>query len=184
MHLFRSAVLYAALALTANTALADTPALETLRTGDMMKLGFEAVPKAVPDIPFADAEGGLHHLSDYQGKYVVLNFWATWCTPCRSEMATLDKLQGEMGSDRFAVLPIATLRNTVAGVQKFFAEDGVKNLQVRIDPDAALARQMGVMGLPVTVILNPQGQEIARLIGQADWDSDSAKAIFTALLKG
>ena len=89
-----------------------------------------------------------------------------------------------MGSDRFAVLPIATLRNTVAGVQKFFAEDGVTNLQVRMDPDAALARQMGVMGLPVTVILNPQGQEIARLIGQADWDSDSAKAIFAALLKG
>ncbi len=114
----------------------------------------------------------------------MLNFWATWCAPCRSEMTTLDKLQASRGSDSFAVLPIATLRNSVPGVQKFFAEDGITALPVRLDPDAAFARQVGVMGLPVTLIVNPEGQEIARLIGGADWDSASAHAIFDALAAG
>jgi thiol-disulfide isomerase/thioredoxin len=184
MRLLRSAVFYAALALGANAAVAaDTASLQALRTGDMEKLNFADAPKALPDLPILDADGAAHHLSDYAGKYVVLNFWATWCAPCRKEMSTLDQLQAQMG-DRLAVVPVATMRNTVTGVQKFFAEDAVTHLPVRLDPDAALARSIGIMGLPVTLILNPQGQEVARLIGQADWNSDSAKAILTAMMAG
>ncbi|TMV39020.1 TlpA family protein disulfide reductase, partial [Thioclava sp. BHET1] len=97
MRLLYSLVLYAALALTANAALADTAQLEALRQGDMRKLNFLAAPKPLPDVDVQDAEGKPVPLSRYHGKFVVLNFWATWCAPCRVEMPTLAKLQAELG---------------------------------------------------------------------------------------
>ena len=182
MRLVRSAVLYAALAVGANAALAaDTAGLEALRAGDMKKLAFHIAPKAVPDIPIYDAEGGAHRLADYSGKYVLLNFWATWCAPCRKEMPSLDRLQTAMGGATFQVLPVATLRNTVPGVKRFFAQAGITALPIRLDPHAEFAHRMGVMGLPVTVLIDPEGREIARLVGDAEWDSDSARAIIAAL---
>ncbi len=180
----RSAVFYAALALSANAALADTAGLKALATGDMAKLVFAEAPMPLPDLPLTDASGAAHRLSQYRGKYVVLNFWATWCGPCRREMPTLDRLQAELGGAKLAVVPVATLRNTVAGVERFYKQVKVTDLPIRLDPESALARHLGLYGLPVTLILNPEGAEIARLTGEADWNSDSAKAILKALIAG
>ena len=83
-----------------------------------------------------------------------------------------------------AVVPVATGRNAVEGIRRFFDDAGVKTLPILRDPQSRLAHGMGVMGLPVTVILNPEGQEVARLIGDAEWDSDSAKAVLGALAAG
>lgn len=94
----------------------------------------------------------------------------------------LAALQEEFGGDRFAVVTIATGRNSPAGIKKFFDEIGVTDLPRHQDPRQALARDMGVLGLPVTVIIDPEGQEVGRLMGDADWGSDSAKAIIAALL--
>lgn len=94
----------------------------------------------------------------------------------------LSALQAEFGGDAFEVLTLATGRNSPGGITKFFAEAEITNLPQHTDPKQALAREMGVLGLPITVILNPEGQEIARLRGDADWISDSARAILTALL--
>ena len=182
MSLFRSAVLYTALALGANAAFADNAALEALRDGDMKKLNFHAEAKPVPGIELLDAEGGAQSLEQYRGKVVVLNFWATWCAPCRKEMPSLDRLQAELGGDDFAVVTVATGRNSVAAIRKFFEETGVASLTVLRDPQQALAREMAVLGLPITVILDREGNEIARLRGDAEWDSDSAKAIVQALV--
>ncbi len=113
---------------------------------------------------------------------MVLNFWATWCAPCRREMPSLERLQAAM--PELAVVPVATGRNAVEGIRRFFDEAGVKTLPILRDPQSVLAHGMGVMGLPVTVILNPEGQEVARLIGDAEWDSDSAKAVLGALVAG
>ena len=184
MRILRQIVLYTALALGANTATADVAALEALRDGDMKKLNFHAAPQAVSDAPFTTWEGGTGQLSDYAGKYVVLNFWATWCAPCRKEMPQLSALQTELGGDAFEVVTIATGRNPPQAMQRFFEEIGVDNLPLHMDPKQALAREMAVMGLPITVILNPEGQEIARMRGDADWSSDSAKAIVSALIAG
>jgi thiol-disulfide isomerase/thioredoxin len=177
------ALVYTALALGANTAMADTSTLEALRSGDMKKLTFHAEPKPASSSAFALADGaGEGRLSDYTGKYVLLNFWATWCAPCRKEMPMLAALQTEFGGDRFEVVTLATGRNSPTGIQKFFDEIGVSNLPRHQDPKQAVARDMAVLGLPITVILNPEGQEIARLRGDADWNSDSARAIIAALL--
>ena len=86
-----------------------------------------------------------------------------------------------MGSETFEVVTIATSRNAPAKMQDFFEEIGVDNLPLHRDPQSALARSMGVLGLPVTLILNPEGEEVARLTGEADWASDEARAMLTAL---
>jgi thiol-disulfide isomerase/thioredoxin len=180
----RSALLYTALVLGANAATADTAALEALRTGDMQKLVFHAEPVAAGTAVFTDADGAEHRLSDWKDKVVLLNFWATWCAPCRKEMPMLDALQTEFGGDDFEVVTLATGRNSVQGIRRFFEEVGVAHLPILLDPGQELAREMGVFGLPITVILDREGQEIARLRGEADWQSDSAKAIVAALVAG
>ena len=172
-------VLYTGLALGANPGLAD---VASLRDGDMKKLALHEVPVAIPEAVLLDAEDAEHALADYKGKWVVLNFWATWCAPCREEMPSLDRLQTAM--PEIAVVPVATGRNAVAGIKRFFEEAGVTSLPILRDPQSTLAREMSVLGLPVTVILNPDGQEVARLIGDAEWDSASAKAILAALASG
>jgi thiol-disulfide isomerase/thioredoxin len=184
MRLLRQIVLYTALALGANTATADVAALEALRTGDMKKLTFHSSPQPVSAKPFETWEGGQGYLADYAGKYVVLNFWATWCPPCLKEMPHLSALQSTMGSDSFAVVTLATGRNPPQAMQRFFDEIGVTNLPLHKDPRQEIARDMAVLGLPITVILNPEGQEIARMRGDADWSSDSARAIIAALVAG
>jgi len=182
MRLFHSLVLYTALALGANAAFADIASLNALRDGSMKKLNFHSAAKAVPDQTFVTIEGETVQLSDYHGQYVLLNFWATWCAPCRKEMPQLSALQGEFGGDVFQVVTIATGRNPPPAMKRFFGDIGVDNLPLHRDPKQKLARLMGVFGLPVVVIIDPQGQEIARLTGPAEWDSDSAKAIIAALI--
>ncbi|PCJ06842.1 MAG: thioredoxin [Rhodobacteraceae bacterium] len=184
MRLLRLIPLYIALALGANAALAiELPVLEAMRVGDMKKLNFHSTPKSVSDKAFfLEDDTGTATLAEYQGKIILLNFWATWCAPCRAEMPMLSELQAELGGDDFEVLTLATGRNSPAGIIKFFDETGITNLPRHQDPKQALAREMAVLGLPITVILDREGREIARLRGDAEWSSDSAKAILSALI--
>ncbi|WP_425043239.1 TlpA disulfide reductase family protein [Primorskyibacter sp. S87] len=178
------ALVYTALAAGANAAEPDIPALEALREGSMKKLVFFPDPKETSPNAFQIEDGGGEAtLADYQGKYVLLNFWATWCAPCRKEMPQLSELQDMFGGDRFEVLTLATGRNNPKGIKKFFDEIGVSNLPRHQDQSMALSRDMAVLGLPVTVLLNPEGKEIARMLGDAEWNSDSAKAIISELLR-
>ena len=175
-------VLYIALCLSANRASAEFAELENLREGSMKKLVFSE-PAEVSEESFTDADGGTYQLSGFAGKYTLVNFWATWCAPCRKEMPMLSELQAEFGGEDFEVVAIATGRNTLAGIYKFFEEISVDNLTVYLDPKQALARDMAVLGLPITLILDPSGKEIARMRGDAEWNSESAKAIIRALLE-
>ena len=171
------AVLYTALVLGANPALAgDDPA--ALREGDMKKLAIHSQAMVLPEVGLVDAADNPRALSEYRGKWMVLNFWATWCAPCRKEMPSLQRLQQAM--PEIAVVPVATGRNAVPGIEKFFAEAGITALPILRDPQADLARQVGIIGLPVTLIVDPEGREVARLIGDAEWDSPSAQAILRA----
>ncbi|MDO6521630.1 TlpA disulfide reductase family protein [Shimia thalassica] len=152
-------------------------AVAAMREGDMKKLNFHPELRKVSEKTF-DAENGTKMtLADYEGQYVLLNFWATWCAPCRKEMPMLSDLQAEFGGDDFQVVTLATGRNAPPAMKKFFDEIGVDNLPLHRDPQSAVARDMAVLGLPVTALIDKNGSEIARLTGDADWSSDNAKAI-------
>jgi thiol-disulfide isomerase/thioredoxin len=171
------AALYTAFVLGANPGMSAD--LAPLLTGEMEKLVPGTEPKPLPEAVLTKGDGSNSSLADYKGKWMVLNFWATWCAPCRTEMPSLDRLQVAM--PEIAVVPVATGRNDPERIEKFYAEAGVTSLPILRDPKSQLARPMGVLGLPVTVIVNPEGQEVARLIGGAEWDSPEAIAVLKAL---
>ena len=131
MRLLRLIPLYMALALGANAALAtDAATLGPLREGSLKRLILHSEPKPVKVVDFElEDDGGTGSLADYKGKYVLLNFWATWCAPCRKEMPQIAELQQEFGGDKFEVLTLATGRNTPAGIKKFFDENGIDNFR-------------------------------------------------------
>ena len=175
--------LYTAVAAAANPALAaDAATLEALRAGDMRKLVVHEAPKPVPAAELLDADDGTHALADWQGQWVLLNFWATWCAPCRHEMPGLDRLEAELGGTDFAVLPVATGRNPLPAIRRFYDETELAHLPVLRDPLQRFAREMAVFGLPVTVLIDPEGREVARLTGDAEWDGAEARALLSAVL--
>jgi len=181
-RLLRLAPLYMALCLGANAVAAE--GMEDLLVGDMRAMVLHDGPQEVPDVTFTDADGAEMELDAFEVQYIVLNFWATWCAPCRAEMPSLDALQRQLGSDDFRVVTIASGRNPIPAINRFFDEIGVTGLPIYLDGRQAMSREMGVFGLPTTVVLNPDGQEIGRLRGDADWASDEAVALLTALIDG
>ena len=175
-------VLYTGFWAGANSAAADPAAADAARAGDMRKLTFHAEAKPLPAIGLTDLTDAPRSLSEWRGQWVVVNFWATWCAPCRLEMPGLDRLAASLDGKGPAVVTVATGRNPPDAITRFFVEAGVTNLPALRDPKSALARAMGIFGLPLTVILNPEGAEVARLIGDAEWDSPEAMAVLTALV--
>ena len=181
------AVLYAAISLGANPAFSgalDLEAMRALRTGEMKKLAISSAPVAMPEIEINGHDGAVHRLADLKGKFVLVNFWATWCAPCRKEMPGLEALQRDLGGDKFTVQLIAVGRNPPPMIDKFFAEAGITALTTWLDPKQRLSSQVGVFGLPITLLLNPEGQEIARMQGDADWHSPEALDFLKAVLAG
>jgi len=180
------ALMYTALLMGANIAPqivhADLANITAMRDGDMKKLNFHSVAKTVSDKSYTKDDGTTGTLADHTGKVVLLNFWATWCAPCRKEMPMLSELQTELGGDDFEVVTLATGRNAPPAMKNFFKEINVDNLPLHRDPKQKIARDMAVLGLPITVILDKDGAEIARLRGDADWASDNAKAILREVI--
>ncbi|KGJ16323.1 TlpA disulfide reductase family protein [Paracoccus sanguinis] len=179
--MLRSLALYTSLLLAANAAAGGAVDWQAARDAGLPKL-VESTPAPAPETTFTDLTGGTHTLADWKGKVVLLNFWATWCAPCREEMPALDALQKARGGDRFAVLTVASGRNTEAAITRFFAEAGVSALPTLTDPQMALARSMGVLAMPVTVLIDAEGREVARMTGDADWSSPAALALIDAML--
>ena len=169
-------------AVTGGISQATRTMVQSLQTGDMKKLVVHPGPQAVAAVPYTTATGDTATLAAHKGKVVLLNFWATWCAPCRKEMPMLSELQTELGGSDFEVITIATGKNDPAAMARFFAEIGISNLPLHTDANSAVAREMGVLGLPATVLIARDGTEVARLLGDADWASDSAKSILKALI--
>jgi len=186
--IFAAALLYAAAVLGANGAQAQTlddatrDSLQAIREGQMRKLTLHDEPVPADQTPFTDLAGVPHTLAESNGRIRLVNFWATWCAPCRQEKPALDALQAELGGPDFEVIAIATGRNRPEAIEEFNAEVGIEHLTTYLDPKSKLAEAMGVPGLPVTVILNREGAEIGRMMGGGNWDSPSARGILTTLI--
>lgn len=182
MRRLAAIVLYTALAFGANTAAAAD--LAALKTGEMRKLALADDLVPASEAVFEDAAGAPKQITDWHGKVVLVNLWATWCAPCRTEMPSLDRLEAAMGGEDFAVVTLATGRNPLPAIEKFFADAGVTHLPILRDEHQVFSREMGALGLPVSILLDRDGREVARLIGGAEWDTPESKAVISALIDG
>ncbi len=138
--------------------------------------------KPAPAISFLDGQGNALSLEDFRGKVVVLNLWATWCGPCRREMPSLDHLQATLGEEGLAVVPLSLDRGEVGQIEDFYHDVGLPTLGIYHDPEAAAGRLFGAYGLPTTIVIDREGQEIGRLLGPAEWDSEEAVTLIRAVL--
>jgi thiol-disulfide isomerase/thioredoxin len=140
-------------------------------------------PKPAPEISFFDGDGDVRTLSEYRGKVLVLNLWATWCAPCRQEMPTLDRLQTILGGPDFEVVALSVDREGRPAVEAFYEELGLEALAIYVDDSAKASRVLGAFGLPTTLLVNRDGEEIGRLLGPAEWDSPAMVRFLGDLLE-
>lgn len=134
-----------------------------------------------PNIRFSDANGNIHNLTDYQGKVVLLNFWATWCTPCVAEMPTLSQLASDMQGRDVVVLPISVDFSGSEAVQKFYNNNGIENLGVFVDNKGTAFKEYKLNALPTTFIIDRRGNVTTKIMGAMDWASDEVKAYLSDL---
>lgn len=158
------------------------PGSNPLSQGHVAAFVFRKAPEALPEVKFQDGSGKERTLADWRGKVVLLNLWATWCLPCRKEMPSLDRLQKEMGSDKFEVVAISVDRKGAEASKKFLDETQVERLALYVDATARMSSDLRVIGLPATLLLDTQGREIGRLLGGAEWDSEDAKRLIRSAM--
>ena len=165
---------------TTAKVLPKNPGAETVEPSGADALVFGA-PQNVADSPFQDLGGTPKRFADYAGKVLVVNLWATWCAPCIKEMPSLARLARALPADRFQVLAISLDRAGPKAVQEFWTKLNVQGLEPLIDPTTKLGFALKAQGMPTTLILNPQGQEVARVAGALEWDSPAIVARLKSL---
>jgi thiol-disulfide isomerase/thioredoxin len=133
-------------------------------------------PNLVAEINFGDGEGHARKLTDFKGKIVLLNIWATWCIPCRKEMPALDRLQASLGSANFEVVPVSIDRGGLEVIRKFYIEVGIRNLAMYVDSSGQVLGRVRALGLPTSLLIDRSGEEIGRVIGPAEWDAPEIMA--------
>ncbi len=174
----------AACAAAAKTAVQLAP----LAKGQIAALNIHKSPRQAVDIVFQGPDGGAKKLSDFRGKTVLLNLWATWCVPCRGEMPALDRLQGQAGGDNFEVVAINIDTARLERRKAFLDSVGVSKLAFYADPKADVfqtLKQAGkVTGLPTTILVGADGCELGLMAGAAEWDSPEALTLIRAATAG
>jgi thiol-disulfide isomerase/thioredoxin len=152
-----------------------SPAAGKASPGKMAAFVRKKQPEAVTDIEFQNAAGDTIRLSDFKGRTVLLNLWATWCAPCREEMPALNRLQEALGGDTFEVVALSLDRQGAAASQKFLDEVQATALKLYTDSTAKQGSALRLVGMPTTILIDAEGREVGRLAGPAEWDSDEAK---------
>jgi len=165
------------------TAAVAAPRAE-LATGTMKNFTFADPPKPVAEGEFRDLDDKPATFATLRGKLTLVNLWATWCVPCRKEMPGLDRLAKQLGGERFQVVVLAIDRAGPAKVKAFLDEVGVKHAKPYVDKTTRLGRALGAFGMPTTLLIDAEGREIGRLIGEAEWDSPEAVKLIEAVLAG
>jgi len=149
-----------------------------LARGEMAALTVAAKPSRVPNLAFLDAQGRELKLQDWRERVVLLNLWATWCVPCRTEMPALDALQGKVGGPGFQVVAVNIDTRDPDKPKAWLKEVGIQRLAYFADPQAKIFQDLKVagraFGMPTTLLIDPEGCELATLAGPADWGSEDA----------
>jgi thiol-disulfide isomerase/thioredoxin len=167
-------------------AVAAASRLAPLAQGEVAALAVARAPFRVPDLAFRDAQGRERKLSDWRGRTVLLNLWATWCVPCRKEMPALDALQAAVGGDKFEVVAINIDTRDPEKPLAFLKDAGVKHLAYYVDQSAKAFTELKMagkaFGMPTTLFLDPSGCEIGEMAGPAEWNSaDGVKLVSAAI---
>ena len=136
---------------------------------DIKNLKIHKEPKKVNDIMFKNSKDTTISLDNFKGKLVVINFWATWCAPCREEMPSLDILQSNKNFQNLIVLPINVGKENKEKAKKFFNDLQIQNLKLYYDDSVKLANTFSLIGLPTTIFIDKDGDEFARIIGSVDF---------------
>lgn len=155
--------------------------LSPLAKGQIAALNIHKSPRQATDIAFQGPDGSAKKLSEFRGKTVLLNLWATWCVPCRAEMPALDRLQGQAGGENFEVVAVNIDTARLERRKAFLDSVGVSKLAFYADPKADVfqtLKQAGkVTGLPTTILVGADGCELGLMAGAAEWDSPEALAL-------
>ncbi len=150
---------------------APVPALQPVAS-------LKPAPAAVlPALRFTLADGSVRGLSDYAGKGVVLNFWATWCGPCVAEMAGLDALCSRLASQNIVVLAVSEDRGGASAVRSFYAARGIRNLPLLLDTQMQAMAALRLDGIPTTLVIDRKGREVSRIQGAVGWDVPGAPSL-------
>ena len=139
---------------------------------DLKNLVLIKNPKIYEDVIFKDINQKNVNLVDFKGKLIILNFWATWCAPCKEEMPSLDDLQSNTKLNNLKIFPINIGQEDVSKSKIFFKELNIKNLDIYIDAPITLAKKFSLRGVPTTILFNKQGKEFARIIGSIDFKDE------------
>ncbi len=137
---------------------------------DLKNLFINKELKKYDSLTFLDDKNKQVNLNDYQGKLVMLNFWASWCTPCKKEMPSLDLLQVNQNFTNLEIFPINVGQDNIEKASSFFSELKIKNLKLYFDSPVTLAKKFGLRGIPTTILFNKKGEEFARIIGSIDFE--------------
>lgn len=151
--------------------------LQPLAIGEMIKFSVHDTPKELPAIAVKDPSGQDIQLAAYKDKILLVNFWATWCGPCRTEMPHLEALQKALGGKDFQVILISQDLSGLGAASAFLKKIKITGLKTHHDPKRRLGRALDIKGLPVTLLIGRDGHELGRLNGPADWQSEDAKAL-------
>ncbi len=154
--------------------------LDLFAKDSLKKLTILEGPPVQPNMTFLLPDKTQMQLSDYRGKVILLNVWATWCAPCIAEMPALNALQNERGNAKFEVVTVS-LDRTAQEAASWLKENSIDNLAGWHDASFSLSSELLLPGLPTSVFYNQRGQEIARLPGEADWTSPEALALIDKL---
>jgi thiol-disulfide isomerase/thioredoxin len=155
-----------------------------LAHGEVAALTMATAPLKLPDLAFEDADGKPKKLSDFRGKTVLVNLWATWCVPCRKEMPALEGLQASLGGANFQVVAINIDTRDPEKPKNFLKEANLTRLNYFSDQKAKVFQDLKAigraLGMPTSVLVDPQGCEIATIAGPAEWASNDALKLIQA----
>ena len=143
-----------------------------LEKPDLKNLVLIKNPKIYKGVIFKDINQKDINLDDFKGKLLILNFWATWCAPCREEMPSLDYLQSNIKLNNLKIFPINIGQEDISKSEFFFKELNIKNLDIYIDAPITLAKKFSLRGVPTTILFNKEGKEFARIMGSIDFNDE------------